>query len=60
MEVVMEVKRNGGDVESMRAEEQMAADMIDQSSKIDYLAMMADVEFPGDEANVEGVEELPV
>lgn len=58
MEVVMEVKRNGGDVESMRAEEQMAADMIDQSSKIDYLAMMADVEFPGDEANVEGVEEV--
>lgn len=58
MEVAMEVKRNGGDVESMRAEEQMAADMIDQSSKIDYLAMMADVEFPGDEANVEGVEEV--
>lgn len=58
MEVVMEVKRNGGDVESVRAEEQMAADMIDQSSKIDYLAMMADVEFPGDEANVEGVEEV--
>ena len=58
MEVAMEVKRNGGDVESMRAEEQMAADMIDQSSKIDYLAMMADVEFPGDEANVDGVEEV--
>ena len=54
----MEVKRNGGDVESIRAEEQMAADMIDQSSKIDYLAMMADVEFPGDETNVEGVEEV--
>lgn len=58
MEVAMEVKRNGGDVESVRAEEQMAADMIDQSSKIDYLAMMADVEFPGDEANAEGVEEV--
>ena len=58
MEVAMEVRRNGGDVESMRAEEQMAADMIDQRSKIDYLAMMADVEFPGDEANVEGVEEV--
>lgn len=58
MEVAMEVKRNGGDVESMRAEEQMAADMIDQSSKIDYLAMMADVEFPGDEVNAEGVEEV--
>lgn len=58
MEVAMEVKRNGGDVESMRAEEQMAADMIDQSSKIDYLAMMADVEFPGDETSTEGVEEV--
>ncbi len=53
----MEVKKNGGDVATMRAAEQMEAELIDQNSKIDYLAMMADVEFPEDE-QVENMEEI--
>lgn len=48
----MEVKKNGGDVAKMRADENMKADLADQNAKIDYLAMMADIEFPeaGDSA----------
>ena len=43
----MEVKKNGGDVA-----ENMKAELADQNAKIDYLAMMADIEFPeaGDSA----------
>jgi hypothetical protein len=48
----MEVKKNGGDVAKMRADENMKAELADQNAKIDYLAMMADIEFPeaGDSA----------
>lgn len=48
----MEVRKNGGDVVKMRAEENMKAELADQNAKIDYLAMMADIEFPdaGDSA----------
>ena len=48
----MEVKKNGGDVAKMRADENMKAELADQNDKIDYLAMMADIEFPeaGDSA----------
>lgn len=42
----MEVRKNGGDVAKMRAEENMKAELEDQNAKIDYLAMMADIEFP--------------
>lgn len=42
----MEVRKNGGDVAKMRAEENMKAELADQNAKIDYLAMMADIEFP--------------
>ena len=41
----MEVKKNGGDVAKMRADENMKAELADQNAKIDYLAMMADIEF---------------
>lgn len=48
----MEVKKNGGDVAKMRADENMKAELADQNAKIDYLAMMSDIEFPeaGDSA----------
>ena len=48
----MEVKKNGGDVAKMRADENMKAELADQNAKIAYLAMMADIEFPeaGDSA----------
>lgn len=48
----MEVKKNGGDVAKMRADENMKAELADQNAKIDYLAMMTDIEFPeaGDSA----------
>lgn len=48
----MEVKKNDGDVAKMRADENMKAELADQNAKIDYLAMMADIELPeaGDSA----------
>ena len=32
----MEVKKNGGDVAKMRADENMKAELADQNAKIDY------------------------
>lgn len=43
---MIEVKHNDGDVARMRAEENLKAEIADQNAKIDFLALMADIEFP--------------
>lgn len=42
----MEIRKNGGNVVGLRAKENMMAEIADQNAKIDYLAMMTDVDFP--------------
>jgi hypothetical protein len=49
----MEVRRNGGDVAKLREEERQRALITNQNAKIDYIAMMADVDFPDDQAESE-------
>lgn len=52
----MEIRKNGGDVAKLRAEESLQSQVADQSAKIDYIAMMSDVDFPESESDVAGTE----